>query len=149
MISAGVTRPNPGRSRMSGKGQFPDVSRRTAARSQFTPASGCASSVAASLGKVGGVDQRRTPPRKRREARTRRAGRGRARCGWREEQAVALGRRSSVVVSSPADGTAYGAKQNEDQSDDQEDDPNHPQNGDLGDETDYQQDDAQSDHSFS
>lgn len=75
---------------------FPDVSRRTAARSQFTPASGCASSVAAdtrpvvakrkpgaeralngidvvrgdladpdtlaaSLGKVGGVDQSRTP----------------------------------------------------------------------------------------
>jgi hypothetical protein len=103
--------------------------------------------LAASLGKVGGVDQSRTPPRKRREARTRRAGRGRARCGW--SRPVALGRRSSVVVSSPADGTAYGAKQNEDQSDDQEDDPNHPQNGDLGDESDYQQDDAQSDHSFS
>jgi hypothetical protein len=52
-------------------------------------------------------------------------------------------------VSSPADGTPYGAKQNEDQSDDQEDDPNHPQNGDLGDESDYQQDEAQSDHLFS
>jgi hypothetical protein len=38
---------------------------------------------------------------------------------------------------------------NEDQSDDQEDDPNRPQNGNLGDQSDYQQDDAQSDHPFS
>jgi hypothetical protein len=49
-------------------------------------------------------------------------------------------------VSSPADGTPQGTKHNQNQPDDYEDDPDRPQNGDLGDESDYEQNDAQSDH---
>jgi hypothetical protein len=89
--------------------------------------------LAASLGNVGGVEQAEDEP---------------LAAGLRSRPSISGGGRS-VVVSSPADGTPHGAKQNEDQSDDQEDDPNHPQNGDLGDESDNQQDEAQSDHLFS
>ena len=48
-------------------------------------------------------------------------------------------------MSSPADGTPQGAKQNQDQPDDDKDDPNRPQNGDLGDKADYEQDETQND----
>jgi len=69
-------------------------------------------------------------------------------CSLLREPQVAR-RRSLVVVSSAAYGAPDRAKQDEDQPDHQEDDPDYPQDGDLGDESDYQQDDAESDHSFS
>ena len=47
-----------------------------------------------------------------------------------------------VVVSSAADGTPQGAEHKQNQTDDDEDDPDRPQNGDLGDEADYEQDDT-------
>jgi hypothetical protein len=51
-------------------------------------------------------------------------------------------------VSSSADGTPHRAKQSENQSDDQDDDPDRSQNRDLRDKPDYQQHNAEDDHSL-
>src|ERR1022692_565707 len=56
--------------------------------------------------------------------------------------------RTSVVVAPPAHGTSHGSKHHQDQADNDENNPDAPQNGNLCDESDYQQDDAEDDHLY-
>jgi hypothetical protein len=54
--------------------------------------------------------------------------------------------RTSVIVAPSTHGTSHRSKHHQDQADNHEDNPDAPQNGNLCDESDYQQDDAKDDH---